>query len=132
MTSVAYTTDTITALLTRMASALATPDGTFCLDPFAPGEETLGYTVAFNPDAERYYTGKITHEDISAYLWDHAADVMRPGTRVCGWRHGDSGVAYLYLAHVVESRTEAAHQARKGGHVIFTNLYSRRAVRTGI
>lgn len=121
--------DDDTILLTRLSDALSVPNGTFTLDPCTGTEPKCGYTVAVSPDAERYYTHRITHEDISAFLCEHESDVLRPGTLVSGWRHGDSGVVYLYLTRVVSSRTEAAHQARKHGNAVFTSLASGTAVR---
>lgn len=118
-----------TTLLTRLSDALSVPNGTFTVDPRTGTEPKSGYTVAVNPDAERYYTTRITREDISAYLCEHEAELARPGVYVSGWRHGDSGVAYLYLTRVTPDHAEAALRAYEGGHLVFTSLAWGRADR---
>jgi hypothetical protein len=122
-------TDTRTAFVTRMADAMSVPDGTFCFNPRTATEETDGYTVAVFPDAEQWMTGRITREDITAYVFAHATEAMSAGVHVCGWRDGSTGVVYLYLARVVQDRAYAATLARRGGNVVYTTLATGRPVR---
>jgi hypothetical protein len=111
-----------TTLLTRLSDALSVPGGTFTLDPRAGAEVRSGYTVAIDPGVERYYPSQITREDIAAYLVEQADQLAYPGVYVSGWRHGDTGVAYLYLTCVTSDHGEALSRAREGGHLVFTSL----------
>jgi hypothetical protein len=118
-----------TTLLTRLSDALSVPGGTFTLDPRTGTEPKSGYTVAIDPGVERYYPSRITREDISAYLVEHADQLANPGVYLSGWRHGDAGVGYLYLTCVTSDHGEALRCAREGGHLVFTSLAWGRADR---
>lgn len=132
MTStIAHTTATRPAFLTRMADALSVPNGTFCFDPRKADEVKDGYTVAVFPDAEQWMSGRIDRDDVAAFMFANAREAYSAGVMVCGWRD-PRGVAYLYLARVVDNRNYALKLARRTGNYVYTNLRTGVPVRTGI
>lgn len=129
MTSaVCYSTSTELALTVRMADALSVPDGGFSVDPRTGGDVAQGFAVAVYADRERQIMGRVTRDDITSYVFGNADLLAGNGLVVGGWRDPSSGIAYLDISRVVESRELAVALAKAHGQVAYFDFRSARSV----
>lgn len=125
--TIVRSTDTATALVTRMADALSTPDGGFTV---CQGRDvTDGYAVAVYPEREQQLTGRVNPCDVREYAYANADLAWRHDVAVGGWRDPQTGIAYLDLSRVVSTREEATRLARKHDQVAYFDLRTGQSVR---
>jgi len=93
--------------LSTLADALTVPDGGFSVIPATGENVTSGYAVSIYPEYERIITGRVTADDLAAYVHEHAALFARPGRVFGGWRDPDSDAAFLDVSVIVRDLGDA-------------------------
>jgi hypothetical protein len=126
--TLAYTTTTGDALVTRMAVALDALDGGYSINPRNGRDVAEGFAVAVYPEREQQYAQTVTPDEVSAFVFANADLLAQPGHVAGGWRDPSDGVAYLDVSRVVSTREAAEALGRRHNQLAYFDFAAGQSV----
>lgn len=115
--------------LETLAQRVSRPGGGFTLDVIGGSRVAEGFAVSVYPEREQRLTGRVVWHDLMAYTRANIDLLRKPGVRLGAWHDAGTGVVFLDVVLVLESRERACALGVAHGQVAVFDLGAGRVIR---
>lgn len=107
-------------------------NGGFTLDVQRVEWVTEGFAVSVNPELTRTVKGEVDVLTLATYAADHQDILMSDGKVFGGWLDTETGITYLDVVTVLDSKELALDLAVQHGELAIYDLGNNQEIRTGL
>lgn len=108
-------------------------EGGFTLNLNTTGDwVTEGFAVSVNPELTRVIDGPVDALAVLTYVRDHWTDLQTKGKVFGGWVDTETGLTYLDVVTIVDSKEEALDLAVQHGELAVYDIAGGQEIRTGV